>query len=83
MSWRRYKMNAKTFNIVKGIIQGMNFQFAAVTGACIDLAYCDAAGKMPVYLPFDLDPQLLKFIIFWSLEWLSDDTGGQDFFKKP
>ena len=45
-------MDIKTFNIIIRIIQCGDFQFAAITGACIDFAYGNAAGKFSVYMSF-------------------------------
>ena len=59
-------MNTETLNIIKRIIQRMDFQFAAITGTGVDLPYGNAAGKFLVDVAFDLYTQFFQFIVLGS-----------------
>jgi hypothetical protein len=72
-------MNTKALYVVKRIIQRVDFQFTAVAGAGINLAYGNAAGKFFVDVALDLYAQMLQFIVLGSFIFLSDNTGFQDF----
>ena len=54
MARRRDKAQAETFEIVEGVVERMDFQFAAVAGAGIDLADRQAAAQPPARGAIDL-----------------------------
>lgn len=74
VSGRGDEMHAEALNIVIGIVEGVYFQFAAVTGPRVHVAYRQAAGETPTQHPLYLDAQCFDVGICGYRDVLGDNA---------
>jgi len=76
MTWARDKFDTSPFQVVVGVVKGVDFEFASVAGAGINMAYAKGPAQCGQDARFDLTAQAP--LIFGRRPGLGDDTDGRN-----